>query len=126
MRNVSKKRAATNRLADKWRTAFKAEVGRCERCLKPASPEHLDADEIARGCDRRKALTARFAILCVHRQCHNEIQNWSRAKRLALLYLARSSDYDIEAFHELTGRCFPSQEDVDAEIVNLLAGRKRL
>jgi hypothetical protein len=124
MRKVSLKRQKLNKVANEWRTAFKEWVGRCERCMKPAAPEHLDIDEIARGSGHReKALMARFAILCVHRQCHNEIQNWSRAKRLALLYLARSSNFCLQNYHELTNRCFPSQEEVDLEITTLLKAR---
>lgn len=119
MRQVSLKRAKLNRSVAKFREGLKTEVGRCEHCRKLKAPEYLDCDEISRGATRAKSLTARFAILCVCRTCHRIIQDWSRAKRLALLYLARSSDYDLEKFWALTGRRFPDQESVDIEIARL-------
>lgn len=112
MRRVSKKRAALIKAVAKWRKDFRIQIGRCELCLKPAHWGHLDCDEIARGSFRGMALTARFAILSVHRHCHSFIQNWSRPKRLALLYLSRPEDYDLEKFWELTRRRFPEHEDV--------------
>lgn len=107
-----------------WRYNFCARVGRCEHCLLPASVENLCCDEIARGSGlRQKALDKPFAFLVVRVDHHDLIQNWSRAKRLAVLYLARSTDYDLDAFHALTARHFPDQNDVDAEVSLLLKMR---
>jgi len=106
-----------------WREDFKSEVGRCEFCLQKASADFLDADEVARGCCRKIALQARYAILILHRHCHRHVQNWSRAKRLAILKLARPEDYDLEAFWKLTRRNWPDQEDVDREVESLLKER---
>jgi hypothetical protein len=123
MRRISKKRLGMMKVASEWRESLKSQVSRCEFCLKPASASWLDCDEIARGSSRALALTAEYAILVVHRHCHDHIQNWPRARRLALLYLARPSDYDLEAFWELTSRRWPEQEDVDREIEQLLLQR---
>lgn len=126
MKATSDRRRKREAKAKPIRDQLKAEVGRCEHCLKPKAPEYLDCDEIARGCDRQKALTAVFAILCVCRPCHRIIQPWSRAKRLGLLFLARSSDYDLEKFWKLTARNYPSQEDVDREIELILNVRSSI
>ena len=115
MRRVSKKRAASNKEANQWREDFKESVGRCEYCLLKAAGSSLDCDEIARGCCRKIALTAPYAILVLHRHCHHFVQNWSRAKRLAILMLARPEDYDLDAFWRLTRRNWPDQEDIDRE-----------
>ena len=120
MKQISNRRLKRIREAAPVRDALKARVGRCEHCLKPTAPEYLDCDEIARGSSRQQALDEPCSILVVHRLCHGLIQNWSRAKRLALLYLVRSSDYDLERFWQITGRRFPEQEDVDREIRLLL------
>ncbi len=72
---------------------------------------------------RASSLTAPYAILVVHRHCHDYIQDWSRARRLAILYLARTYDYDLEEFWALTRRNWPDQNEVDLEIEWLLAMR---
>lgn len=119
MKRISDKRRKREAAARPWRNALKVRVGRCEHCLKPKAPEYLDVDEIARGSHRQMALEAEYAVLVVCRPCHAIVQPWSRAKRLALLYLSRSTDYCLESFWKLTSRCFPSQEEVDREIANL-------
>jgi len=123
VRRVSKKRAKTNKEADEWRAEFKDSVGRCEYCLKKAAGSSLDADEISRGCCRKISLMAPYAILVLHRHCHNHCQNMSRAKRLAILMLARPEAYDLELFWQLTRRRWPDQEDVDREAEALLRER---
>jgi len=123
LRPLSPRRAAREAEARDWRHAFKIRIGRCEHCLKSKAPEYLDCDEIARGCHRSKALTAAFAMLCVCRLYHAIVQPWTRAKRLALLYLVRSTDYDLEAFWKLTSRRFPEQSEVDVEVEKLLNSR---
>jgi hypothetical protein len=125
IRRISPKRRKLNAAVKPWRDALKESVGRCDHCRKLKAPEYLDCDEISRGCTRGISLTAAYAILVVCRPCHSIVQPWSRAKRLALLYLARGENYDLSAFHQLTARCFPDQCEVDAEIENLLAARTR-
>jgi hypothetical protein len=124
MKAYSARRRQREAEAHDWRYKFCATVGRCECCLLPAPVMNLCCDEICRGNGlRQKALDKPFALLVVRVDHHDRIQPWSRAKRLALLYLARSTDYDLDAFHELTCRRFPSQDEVDAEIENLLNER---
>jgi hypothetical protein len=120
MRRVSLRRQKLNREVADFRLKLRQDVGRCEHCLKSKAPEFLDCDEIARGSSRAKALNEPCAIPCVCRPCHAIVQPWSRAKRLALLYLARSHDYSLSRFWLITDRRFPEQEDVDREIENLL------
>ena len=123
MKKISSRRLKRIREAKPVREALKARVGRCEHCLKPTAPEYLDCDEIARGSSRQQALDEPCSILVVCRPCHSIVQPWSRAKRLALLYLVRSSDYDLDRFWQVTKRRFPDQEAVDLEIQSLLALR---
>lgn len=124
MRRVSKSRAAFNLEANEWRERLKARVGRCEFCLLKADKIHLDCDEISRGCCRKVSLTAPYAILVLHRHCHKFVQNWSRAKRLAILLLARPEDYCLESFWQLTRRNWPDQCDVDVAAAEILATRR--
>lgn len=112
IRRVSERRRKLEAEAGPWREQFKATVGRCEYCFKPKAPEYLDCDEIARGATRSISLTAEYAILVVCRPCHRMVQPWSRAKRLALLYIARPSSFDLEKWYELTQRRWPDWEEI--------------
>ena len=127
MRRISLKTAKRKREADDWRNSLRQRVGRCEcGCMLSTSPELLDVDEIARGTGHRlKALDQAYAVLVVRRLHHDRIQTWSRAKRLALLYIHRPSDFDLEKFYTLTKRRFPDWDAVDAEIRSLLEVRSR-
>ncbi len=121
MKRTSPRRAAREAAVRDWRYQFCARVGRCECCLKPASVENLCCDEIARGSGhRQKALDQPFALLVVRVDHHDRIQNWSRAKRLALLYIARPSDFDLEKWYALTGRRWPDWEEVSACVNEIL------
>ncbi len=124
MRRVSKARMALRKEADPWREQFKESVGRCEYCLIKAAGSSLDCDEIARGSCRKIALMAPYAILVLHRHCHHHVQNWTRAKRLAILLLARPDDYNLQEFWRLTRRNWPDQEDVDREAEIIQHGRR--
>jgi hypothetical protein len=115
MKQVSDKRRALNDAVRPWRQAIRDRVKRCEHCLKRKLPSELDVDEIARGSCRAIALTAEYAVLVVCRLCHRKVQDWSRARRLALLMLARPAEYCLEKFWALTKRNWPDQEDVDRE-----------
>jgi hypothetical protein len=104
-----------------FRLALKIEVGKCDWCQVPKSPEHLDADEIARGPVRSQALDQPYALLVMCRRDHDLAQNWSRARRLALLKIRRPLLFDLEAFHKLTDRRFPDLADVLREEERLRA-----
>lgn len=122
MRRQSPKTANRTRAADKWRDALCQRVARCEcGCMLPTAWENLDVDEIARGSGHRlKALDQAYAVLCVRRLHHQKIQNWPRAKRLALLYIHRPSDFDLIAFWALTQRKWPDWDEVSAHVDELL------
>lgn len=116
LRRKSKKRAATDRAAAKFREQIIAEVGRCEWCGRYFS---LCCHEISRGSSRLKSLEMRSCILVLcnaphgmRPSCHGQIQAWDRAKQLALLYLRRPGDYNLQAYWEVIGRRKPEQCDV--------------
>lgn len=130
MKRVSKKRAALMKDAGPWRYSFKEEVGRCEVCLKRREPIMLAVHEIARGQLRQKCLMARFGVLVVCAEpnwrtgvdCHASIQNWKEPKQLALLYLVRAIDYDLEAYNALVNPRAPNritQDEVNVFIESL-------
>lgn len=124
MNPISPRRRRREAEAYEYRYKFCARVGRCEHCLLPAPVTNLCIDEIARGTShRQKALDQPYAFLVVRADHHRLIQDWSRAKRLALLYLARSTDFDLEKWYTLTGRRWPDWEDIEAEIELLLQAR---
>lgn len=123
MKRISPKRKKLMDVAGPWRDELKAAVGQCEYCLKPAAPEFLDAHEISRGTTRAMSLMADFAILILHRHCHAYVEKWSRARQLALLYLARPSSYDLAKFHQLVRRKWPDQAEIDVQIEYLLSIR---
>lgn len=132
MRRQSLKRQELMREVTPWRNAFKERVGRCEYCLKQRMPDALAVHEISRGSHRRKALASEFAVLAVcldpwgKPPCHDTVQVWSEVKQLALLYLVRQSDYDLQAYLEMTNYRAPRrimQSEVDREIRVLLCTR---
>ena len=96
-----------------FREAFKLEIGCCELCGKR---RHLDIHEISRGADRSKSLDKRYAILCLCRTCHDEMDNWSRAKQLCLLWIARPYDFSLDKYHILICRRHPDLGDVLAMV----------
>lgn len=112
MRRVSKKRAALNRAVKVWRENIRREVGRCEFCLSPAHWKTLDVHELVVGCHRAKALDKRFAVLCVHRDCHNTLEAMTIPWQMAYLLWARPQDFDMPAYHKLTGRVWPDEGDI--------------
>lgn len=135
MRTESLKRRTRRLEAQPIRDALKARVGRCEFCLKPREPHLLACHEIANGSHRNKALDKPFAILVVCKEpwgkppCHATVQSWSEAKQLALLYLVRSSDYDLAAFNRLVNERAPeriTQSEVNHEIPLILSQRLTL
>jgi len=94
-------------------------------------PDELAGHEICNGPLRQRALDKEFAVLivcrypnfCKQTDCHREVQAWSEAKQLALLYLRRSDSYDLKAYLTLTNPRAPqriTQEEVDVEIRALL------
>lgn len=117
MNRLSTKRRALLADARPFRESLVAQTERCEWCGRRRND--LAPHEIARGCDRSKALMARFAILVVCLECHRETDRLPRAGQLALLYLVRSDDYDLAAYHRLICRNYPDQSEVDLWIMRL-------
>ena len=111
IRRVSKKRAALNKFVAQFREDLRKEVGRCEFCLKPARWQSLDVHELVTGIDRAKALDKRYAVLCLHRKCHDKIEQLIVSAQIAYLMRARPADYDMPAYHLLTNRNWPDHQD---------------
>lgn len=110
MKRVSSKRRKRISEVAPFRSAFKLEIGCCERCRKR---RNLEIHEISRGnADRKKSLDKRYAILCLCRDCHREMDHWSRAKQICLLYVRRPYDFDLNAFWILTCRRYPDLGEV--------------
>jgi hypothetical protein len=110
MRRVSKTRAKRNKEVKQWREDLRKEVGRCEKCLKPAA--NLDVHELVPGNCRALALDKRYAVLCLHRLCHNALEAMTIPRQLAHLLRARPEDFDLAAYHQLISRHWPYEEDV--------------
>lgn len=112
MRAVSLKRQKLNREVGPWRQNLRERVGRCEMCLRPKSPENLDVHELVPGSSRSKALDKVFAVLCVCRPCHNDIERLTIPNQLAYLYISRPTDFELPLYYELIGRRWPDWDDV--------------
>lgn len=109
MRRVSKKRQILISKVKPFRDQFRMELGRCEYC----GSRRLVLHEIARGCDRARALDKRYAILGLcDPGCHQLVGGWPRAKQLALLYIRRPYDWDLPAYHALIARKSPDLSEV--------------
>ena len=112
MRRVSKKRRKLNDSVANWRDSFRKRVGRCEKCLKKADPDVLDVHELVPGSSRAKALDKPFAVLALHRGCHNYIETLTIPHQLAYLMRARPNDYRPDLYYALIGRNWPDTEHV--------------
>lgn len=133
MKRLSPKTRARQAEAKPVRDALKRSAGRCEFCLKPRLPDLLACHEISNGTHRQKSLDKPYAILVVCLEpwgqppCHATVQEWSEARQLALLYLVRSTDYDLAAYNRLVNERAPNritQSEVDVEIQHLLSTRR--
>ncbi len=121
LRNRTPKRAAIDRLADKWRKGQINAVGRCEWCGRPKKPNELTVHEICGGCDRWRSQDKAYASLVVCRQagsCHQAVQIMSKPRQLAILHIRRLGDFDLVAYNEIPNRqvCW---KDVMEEIEKL-------
>lgn len=118
MKNRTEKRKQRDEEAREWRERQIYLVGACEWC---GSRCGLCVHEIARGCDRARAQDKGYAtlVLC-HPKCHDLVGGWPRGKQLALLYLRRTGEYDLAAYHALIARRYPDQEEIDGYIQELL------
>ena len=112
MRRVSNRRQKLLSEVGPWRQAFKKKIGRCEKCLKPAKPEQLDCHEVVTGNVRAKALDKKYAVMCVHRYCHNELEQLTIPHQLGYFIRARAEDCDLEALWRLMGRRWPDMEHI--------------
>jgi hypothetical protein len=110
MRRVSRTRAKRNSQVKQWREDLRKEIGRCEKCLKPAA--NLDVHELVPGNCRALALDKRFAVLCLHRLCHSALEAMTIPRQLAYLLRARPADFLMEEYWELIGRRWPDIEDI--------------
>ena len=123
MRHTSLKRRRLNDSVKEYRQSLREMVGRCEVCLRPAAPEWLDVHELVPGSSRAKALDKEFALLCVHRLCHDYLETLTIPNQLAYLYIARASSFDLEKYHALIGRCWPSWDEVSGYVSKILGSR---
>lgn len=110
MRQWSKKRQRRWKEVQEWREDFKTRLGRCEFCLKPAG--NTDLHELTTGSSRQQALDQPYALLNIHRECHRIIEMLTIPNQLAYLLRADPERFDLDAYHRLTGRCWPSVEQV--------------
>jgi hypothetical protein len=109
MKRVSSRRRKRISEVAPFREAFKLE-GPCERC---GGRRHLIIHEIARGCDRSKALDKRYAILRLcDPGCHQIVGAWPRSKQLCLMYCKRPYDFDLPKYHALIARRHPDLAEV--------------
>ena len=89
------------------------EVGTCEACR--AAPA-TDAHEIARGNGvRRLARGKRSCTLALCRPCHRLMDGMSRARQVLILYRSRPDECNVLELWKVTGRRFPTIEDLIAE-----------
>lgn len=110
MRQWSKKRRKRWEEVEQWREDFKRDHPRCEFCLKPLG--YGDLHELTPGSSRQKALDKPYAILHVHRQCHDVLEMITIPNQLAYLLRADEERFDLEAYWRLIGRRWPSLEQV--------------
>lgn len=79
--------------------------------------------EVARGIHRQAALLANFATLVLCDECHRKVhQGMPVAVQLAYIMLRRDSEFDMPKFYKLTGRVWPSLEDINHAHAAILAG----
>ena len=105
LRQTSKKTARRKRSTTPFRIAFLKSLAGCEYCGRQTPANELAPHEIAGGPDRPKALDKAFAMLGLCQlNCHDIVQQESKARQLARLYLSRPQDLDVVAFNRLRGK----------------------
>jgi hydrogenase maturation factor len=99
-------------------------VGRCEWCDR--NYVGFGQHEIANGSYRLKARLEPFAVLVLCGECHVQIHRMPKPEQqhicLAILYHARTADYDLQAFNMLVNPRAPNritQYEVDLWIARL-------
>lgn len=112
MKPWSKKRRIRWSQVESWRNRFKERVSRCEMCLKASDPLYLDVHECVTGSLRQHALDKEWAVLALHRRCHTIMETLTIPHQLAYLLRARPDEFHLEAYHKLTGRKWPSVEQI--------------
>jgi hypothetical protein len=100
--------------AKPFRDALIAQVGECENCGCSPDNRHgkmsemakLAVHEIADGTHRQKALDKPYAVLVLCWSCNSgpfkDRSEWSEARQLALLARRRPSQFNLQAYLELT------------------------
>jgi len=121
-------RRTAKRERDAWQFRYDlcAEVGRCEGCMKRKRVNELACHELLYGALLQDCLDQRCALLVVADCCHRKVQNETKARQLARLYLSRAADLDFLRFCELWKRA-PTAimfDEVMAEVDLLLENRK--
>ena len=129
LRPKSPKRATLDRTAGPWRRAFILEIGQCEDC-GCGELARLSIHEISQGAGRKASLTERCAILVLcdgfASNCHAKIHGLGKAgkvRALALLWLARPEDWNLERVWELRRDNWPELSEVVSEATNILKER---
>src|SRR6185369_5329154 len=109
MRRLSRKRSASIPTEQAFRAELFSEIGHtCEWCRdEPATEQH----EIARGPNRSRARTCRFAVLGLCFGCHRILDRMPGDDAiivgLAILKRNRPEDYSLAGYWTLTNRRFP-------------------
>lgn len=124
MRNKSTTRRKRESEAKPFRDKLVADVGECENCgCSPTNrqgrmPEmaKLAVHEIASGTHRQKALDKPFAVLVLCWQCNSgpfqDRAEWSEARQLALLAKSRPSQFNLQAYLEITSPNAPKRIEI--------------
>lgn len=123
LHHKSKQRAAYDAVASKWRRDFLEEVGRCDWC-GCRNLKRLSVHEVTQGYGpRRASLMERAALLVLcdgfANNCHARIHALGKQGKvvaLALLFLNRPSDFDLDKVHTLRGDKWPELADVMREV----------
>lgn len=102
LKRVSDKRKKHMAKVGPERRARKEEIGCCMVCRQLFTPECLDGDEVARGPAREKCLSEPSLTIIDCRRCHEVIQDWPIAKRLAVIE-RWEADQRAARYCELTG-----------------------
>lgn len=104
MPRVSKKRKALMAKVKPFRDAYLASKLLCEVCIKR---QPIEVHEITRGPAREDSLDKPAVVLAVCRQCHRELDDYSKwpvTRQLAIKFLRSPMLLNLEVVNRLRGR----------------------
>ncbi len=116
MRKFTLKRQKLNRVANKWRAAFRESIGQCDAC---GTTERLSLHELgqARGKNRMASLMEPSCILCLCladtaaclEGCHEIWDKRTELDQLALLYEKRPDAFNLRRYLQITSPNSPER-----------------